>query len=248
MSTDTRASSAVGADYISKAMDELRGRSAIRVIVERIPLAGFFKIRSGARKLRAPLRSTPHTPRTLVGWVDRIATRWRARLSDQAGKALASRLPMSPRRCSTRDGAPQGEGHTPRIEKSAYVGLRLPERESPLFERGLSRRNEASGAPAHRNSCLGIVSQPFANPRREKNSVGYFFFFLPAFFFILALRLGLDLVAFLRAFRFTGIDTSSCYHCCATSTKTNGWSLCFHPPRPIIETRYCAIKRMASIL
>ncbi len=156
--------------------------------------------------------------------------------------------PMSPRRCSTRDGAPQGEGHTPRIEKSAYVGLRLPERESPLFERGLSRRNEASGAPAHRNSCLGIVSQPFANPRREKNSVGYFFFFLPAFFFILALRLGLDLVAFLRAFRFTGIDTSSCYHCCATSTKTNGWSLCFHPPRPIIETRYCAIKRMASIL
>jgi len=118
---------------------------------------------------------------------------------------------MSPRRFSTADGASQAEGLTLRIEKMAYVGLRLLERESPLFERGPSRGHEASGAPAHRNSCLGIVSQPFANSRREKNAVSYFFFFLPAFFFILALRLGLDLVAFLRAVRFTGIDTSYCY-------------------------------------
>jgi hypothetical protein len=43
----------------------------------------------------------------------------------------------------------------------------------------------------------------------EGKLVSYFFFFLAAFFFFIALfRFGLDLVARVRAFFLTGIDTS----------------------------------------
>jgi hypothetical protein len=37
----------------------------------------------------------------------------------------------------------------------------------------------------------------------------YFFFFLPAFFFIVLFNLDLDFLAVLAAFLFAGIDTSS---------------------------------------
>jgi hypothetical protein len=75
---------------------------------------------------------------------------------------------------------------------------RVPRR-NPLARRGLI-------APAYLSSKPGILSQPpvFAG---GKTLSRYFFFFLPAFFFILVLSFDLDLVAE-RFALFTGIDTS----------------------------------------
>ena len=53
----------------------------------------------------------------------------------------------------------------------------------------------------------GILSQPPETARGERRT--YFFFFLPAFFFIFALSLLLDLTALVLVVFFAGIDTSS---------------------------------------
>lgn len=71
----------------------------------------------------------------------------------------------------------------------------------------------------------------------------YFFFFLPAFFFIPLFSFDLDLVARLGAFFFTGIDTSSSVGRCWISSLPNEWSNLPHPSVPIIETRYCECNR-----
>ena len=65
-------------------------------------------------------------------------------------------------------------------------------------------------APAYSSSKPGICSQPPENYfSRGKNFGGYFFFFLPAFFFIALFSFGLDLRTVRFTFLLTGIDTSS---------------------------------------
>ena len=53
----------------------------------------------------------------------------------------------------------------------------------------------------------------------EENLCRYFFFFLPAFFFILVFSFGLDFVTELLFF-FTGIDTSSNFAAAGQAPKT----------------------------
>jgi hypothetical protein len=83
----------------------------------------------------------------------------------------------------------------------------------------------------------------------EENLCPYFFFFLPAFFFILVFNFGLDFFA--ELFFLTGIDTSLTVAAAGQAPK---------PPEPlasrcwsrlqgrIIETRYSKIKKKADHL
>lgn len=64
-------------------------------------------------------------------------------------------------------------------------------------------------APAYSSSKPGICSQPLRTISQGKKFWRYFFFFLPAFFFIALFSFGLDLRTVRLAFFLTGIDTSS---------------------------------------
>jgi hypothetical protein len=93
--------------------------------------------------------------------------------------------------------------------------------------------------PAYLSSKPGILSQPPALP--EENLSRYFFFFLPAFFFILVLSLDLDFVAE-RFFLLTGIDTSYTVAAAGQASETFWLTDCRSSPAlGIIETCSCKI-------
>jgi hypothetical protein len=107
----------------------------------------------------------------------------------------------------------------PRAARAAS-GFRAAERS---HQRGAKKEGPLSGAlsrygvnhPGLSQQHARHLGQPPGFP--EENLCRYFFFFLPAFFFILVFSLGLDFLA--ELFFFTGIDTllNSC--CCRTSSR-----------------------------